>query len=641
MVNVDSLAAVVPEPGVKFRRVSAGPGTGKSTGLCETLTSLIRDQGVPANRILVLSFTKASAADLKAELTSEERAIPNSQDIHIRTLHSECFRILTEAHQPESQGRIPRPLMDFEQKFLEKDLATGAERDMRKCHKLINAFEAEWTTSQDDDPGFSSDPVEQAFQEELIGWLRFHRAMLIGEVVPLTRRFLAADPDQPVLSAYDYIFVDEYQDLNRADQEVVFKLAAIPNARLIVLGDENQSIYSFRHAHPQGLTQFPGGRPGGLTEQTHDECYRCPITVVDMANALISNNMVRAPHVLRHGKRESGLVDYRIAPSVDEEAQGIAAWVQSALDESKGSDDPIGLKDVLVLVPRREIGRKIVTQLKRSDLSARTVFREELLKPDLSQEAMTLLTLMADPDDRVAFRCWLGLGRDDRAKEEYARIRAAADSETSPRAYIEGLDRPTAARQRLGRVWDRTQQLNRKLGELATLEMTELIDHLFPPSDEILSELRDIVTRAGVIQESVEKVLIDIREALLKNDPGPDDEDVIRVMTYWSAKGLSARVVVLASCVQGLMPCGDRSDQTFAERNTRLEEQRRLFYVGVTRTKERLLISRFSRSYSDLNPFTLRVVDPTGANLSRQRITPSAFLMEMQCPDPVPYGQTA
>lgn len=104
------------------------------------------------------------------------------------------------------------------------------------------------------EPGWPSDPIDQAFNAALVSWLRFHNAILIGELIPLALRFLRNNPASPHRSAFDHVIVDEYQDLNKAEQMLIDLMAE--NGSNVVVGDEDQSIYAFRHANPDGIRNF-------------------------------------------------------------------------------------------------------------------------------------------------------------------------------------------------------------------------------------------------------------------------------------------------------------------------------------------------------------------------------------------------
>ena len=114
----------------------------------------------------------------------------------------------------------------------------GANRDMTK---RIRAYEADWARLQHEKPGWPVDALDVQFHHLLTAWLRFHRGMLIGELVPEALRYLRENPASPALQFFEHIVVDEYQDLNRAEQELIDVLAA--GKHLSVVGDVDQSIY--------------------------------------------------------------------------------------------------------------------------------------------------------------------------------------------------------------------------------------------------------------------------------------------------------------------------------------------------------------------------------------------------------------
>jgi len=163
------------------------------------------------------------------------------------------------------KSTTPQGAWEFESPALRLNLGTcrtgslndlaGAFAGKKATRRLLQAYEAAWARLQRDTPGHALTPLDQAFETALLSWLRFHAAMLIGELVPLTLAFTRANPGLPVLPALEQVLADEFQDLNRADQRLVLALAA--PALLLVIGDDNQSIYRFRHANPEGGALVP------------------------------------------------------------------------------------------------------------------------------------------------------------------------------------------------------------------------------------------------------------------------------------------------------------------------------------------------------------------------------------------------
>jgi DNA helicase-2/ATP-dependent DNA helicase PcrA len=184
-------------------RVLAGPGTGKSFAIKRRVTRLLED-GQDPNRMLAVTFTRMSAADLVRDIRS--LGVHGSDGVRASTLHSECFRILGKNSVITITGRHPRPLAAFEFEPMLSDLRGDASgRDKRAMRKLIGAYEAAWARLQHEQPGTPRTPEDQKFEDALVDWLKFHRAMLIGELVPFAYRYLRDNPAAPELSKYSHV----------------------------------------------------------------------------------------------------------------------------------------------------------------------------------------------------------------------------------------------------------------------------------------------------------------------------------------------------------------------------------------------------------------------------------------------------
>src|ERR1700693_4185001 len=198
-------------------RVVAGPGTGKTFALMRRAARRLQE-GADPRRILAVTFTRTAARDLEKEL-SQLRAVGADQ-VRAGTLHSRCFSILSSADVLPLTGRTPRPLLAFEERFLLFDLQDEFG-GLRNCRRFLEAFNAAWARLQSEEPGWPHRDEDRNFHEALLGWLQLHGAMLVGELVPETLRFLRDNPESPYRHAFDHVLTDEYQDLNRAEQELV------------------------------------------------------------------------------------------------------------------------------------------------------------------------------------------------------------------------------------------------------------------------------------------------------------------------------------------------------------------------------------------------------------------------------------
>ena len=173
-------------------RVMAGPGTGKTFALMRKVARLL-EQGVEPSRILLITFTRVSASDIERELI--RIGLPQCAFIHRGTLHSLCFKILNRQHVFEYTNRIARPLVNYEVRFLLEDLSReprlGTYNDR---NRRLHAFEAEWAREQYQVLGGPNNELDQLFQNLLNEWLRFHRAILLDELIPLTLNYLRNSP---------------------------------------------------------------------------------------------------------------------------------------------------------------------------------------------------------------------------------------------------------------------------------------------------------------------------------------------------------------------------------------------------------------------------------------------------------------
>ncbi len=573
-------------------RVLAGPGTGKTFALMRRVARLLQDGATP-NRMLVCTFTRTAARDLGGELA--RLGVEGVDDVRAGTLHAFCFGLLGRDEALEATGRVPRPLLRFEERFLLEDLSGDGFGGSRDRHRRLQAFNAAWARLQSETPGWPEDPIDQAFHRELVGWLRFHKAILIGELVPEALRYLRENPASPHRGVFEHVLVDEYQDLNRAEQVLLDLLAEA--GHLIVIGDEDQSIYSFKFAHPEGIAAFDGTHPN-THDEALEECRRCPQRVVEMANTLIANNPGRAPRALTplrgNPDGEVRVLQWR---TMEDEAQGIAEIIRRRVQSAEVEGGR-----VLVLAPRRQLGYEIRNALNAIGVLAHSFFHEEaldgnpkLLDESAAQQAFTLLTLLANPEDRVALRCWCGFGSASLQSGAWTRLRQHCEtSGESPRTALERLASGDLTIPQTGSLVDRFRELQRHLGELAPVRGQALVDTLFPGdrnwTDPIRSLAASIEGDEFDAQELRETLRIGITQPEL-----PTDVDYVRVMSLHKSKGLTADLVAVVGCIEGLAPQEYDPRKTILTEEQFGHEQRRLFYVAVTRTRRILILSSVTR----------------------------------------------
>ena len=599
-------------------RVIAGPGTGKTYALMRRVARLI-ESGVDPKSILAVSFTRTAANDLVDKLA--KLGIPGDKKVNARTLYALCFSILSENKVFEATHRKPRPLMDYEQEFLIEDLASSFG-GKKKTRVAIFAFEAAWATRQPDIPAGPKNEAQKKFQKALFDWLVFHEAILVGELIPLTLEFIIRNPASPFAPAYAHVLADEYQDLNRADQELIDALAR--NGKLTVVGDEDQSIYSFRFANPEGISTFDTSHIN-----THDEslvsCRRCPKTVISIANSLITHN-IRKKKVLLQAETSSpaGSVFLVQHESLQAEITNTAAFVNWYLQNGRG----VQPGDVLVLCTRRQIGYEIRNELIRLGRPAQSFFQEESLDSPKAKEGFCLLTLFVKPDDKAALRVWLGLDSEGKRTAPYQRLwTQSVEKQVSPKQILEEC---CARKEKLPPhcqpFADRFLALNKSLGEMRDKTLMEVIDFLWPVDDSTCADIRGLAIAASTKGGSPEQFYEELRTLVTQPEIPGNEDGIVRVMSLHKSKGLTAKCVVVDGCLAGALPT-IKAGVDVTQQQREMEEQRRLFYVALTRTTETLVINYSAMmAFKDAASMNIQFGRRVGQNVVVQA---SRFLSEL------------
>jgi DNA helicase-2/ATP-dependent DNA helicase PcrA len=558
-------------------RVVAGPGTGKSYAMKRRVARLLESGVVPAH-ILPVTFTRVAAQDLQRELVG--MGVPGCDALSAHTLHSLALKILMRNHVLAATNRIPRPLNDFETAAMTFDLMT-ASRGKKDVKAGRQAYEAAWARLNDQVPGYAPSPEDAAFQHELLEWLRFHEAMLIGEVIPEVYRYLLTNPRAPERTEFSHILVDEFQDLNKAEQAIIELLSDA--AEVCIVGDDDQSIYSFKHAHPEGIRDWL------IANDTAEDlslvnCQRCPTRVVAMANALIARNRHRPVPRSLVAIPEKGPGDVSILqfPNLDREVMGVVTRIQDMI----AAGTPAG--EILVLAQSRAIGTPIYQALLAAGVHARSEYTEsELGSPD-AQRSLALLKLFANRDDRVALRWLVGKDSNNFHAASYRRVRTHCETTgLSPWQVLSQLSTGTLRLPYTRPIVTAFDALMADLDALATLpDLASVVNALFPEGQTNIRELRKIAVELILADPIIDApTLVGELISAITQPEIPTEIQEVRIMSLHKSKGLSSPVTIIAGCVNGLLPRVPNGTLAPIDRQHYDEEQRRLFFVGITRVK--------------------------------------------------------
>jgi DNA helicase-2/ATP-dependent DNA helicase PcrA len=275
-------------------RLIAGPGTGKSRTIERRVAHVLREGATPGN-VYVVSFTRATCDELRGRIRQYCATLNppvDAQHVRVSTLHSLALRILRMGNQLNQYPTDPMMLDGWEQKNIyDAELSSELHCAQGRAAEVRLAHDAQWQTLN---PAFINQA--QITADERLAFNAFHgtrtnlySCVLPGEVIyKCVTALQLGSLQQEELPQVDHLIVDEFQDLNACDQEFI-RLLSSQGAVLFIAGDDDQSIYSFRHADPTGIVNFAQRYPTGITHPL-TACFRCTPAIVAPATVLIGHN---------------------------------------------------------------------------------------------------------------------------------------------------------------------------------------------------------------------------------------------------------------------------------------------------------------------------------------------------------------
>ncbi len=609
--------------------IVAGAGSGKTRVLAHRVAYLLGERGAHPGQILAITFTNKAAAEMRERVTSliGRRAAT----MWVSTFHSSCVRILrNEATRVGLKSSFTIYDAADSQKLMAlvcRELDLDAKRfPPRSFSARVSGLKNELIDEDAFAQQASLDPVNPYDQKIAEAYRRYQQrlrqanALDFDDLIMMTVNILQAFPDIAELyrRRFRHILVDEYQDTNQAQYVLIRELVGgaassdsgaavgVPSAELTVVGDADQSIYAFRGATIRNIEEFEHDYPDATTILL-EQNYRSTQNILDAANAVISRNDGRRPKKLWTAEPTGPLVVGYVADSEYAEAGFIAEEIDKLFDEhgTRPGDVAIfyrtnaqsrALEEVLIRVghPYKIIG------------GTRFYERREI------KDALAYLRVLANPDDTVNLRRILNVpkrGIGDRAE---ACVSSLAERERI--GFIQALARADEAPGIATRSVTCIRQFTQLLGDLrqlvdsgeppatvieAILEQTDYITQLQSsddPQDETrLENLAELVQVAREFTEAApEGTLVDFLERVslvADSDDLPADEadqrGAITLMTLHTAKGLEFPVVFLTGMEDGIFP----HQRSLAD-PIELAEERRLAYVGITRARQRLYLTR-------------------------------------------------
>ena len=564
--------------------VIAGPGSGKTSTLCQRVFNLVNEFGVSENKILVITFTKKAAAHMKKRY---EELAGNSTECNFSTIHSLCYRILCDYFGKNSLNIIS----DTDKSKLIKRLVydeTGYDDMDENTLEFLQELLYKYALKEEMGEEFNEDIIKtgifaselsfKVFYDKVKEYKQEKGILDYEDLLYMTRR--AFMDDQRFLykwqAEFQYCLVDEFQDTNEIQFEII-KMLAKKHLNVFAVGDDDQSIYAFRGAVPCIMNKF-------IEEYTNcervflDINYRSTPKITEFSNRLIINNNGRMPKVMRTFNKPEGMVSVKVYANQISQYRKILSEIAAF-----GSADDIRETAVLlrtnmqkerflhelslypalcgsVNVKNREIYGKIAAfyRVISGDFDIKDVY-----------ESMNLfggaISRYYAPKRKEDLSCWVNICKSCNAKDEEA-------------AVVEYLEMITFC-----------EKLTPEIAMLTIVQNKGFLKNM----KNLFEEKRDFDAYIKEFKCSINNLIKDcnsFEDAAFKIDKSLkrgkyDREYPLNVLTLHESKGLEFSNVYIPDLNYGLMPI------IRATGEDGIEEERRLLYVGLTRAKRNLMLS--------------------------------------------------
>jgi len=636
--------------------VVAGAGSGKTRVLTYRIAHLVRDLGVSPYEILAITFTNKAAGEMKERVEKLIGRIAN--DMWVSTFHSACVRILRqEVHRLGYRSSFSIyddadsvRLITMVIKDLDLDPKRFPPRQMKGAISKAKNELVDYESYASQDSGFYHEKVSdiyRLYQQRLVE----ASAVDFDDILTLTVEILQAFPEvlERWQNRFRYVLVDEYQDTNRA-QYMLVKMLAAKHRNVCVVGDSDQSIYAFRGADMRNIMEFEKDYPDTrlvLLEQN----YRSTQTILDAANAVITNNASRRPKRLWTDEGAGESIVVFEAEDEHEEAAYIAEEI------ARLRDIGLGLDDIAVFYRTNAQSRVIEELFVRFGVTYQVVGGLKYYDRREVKDALAYLRAVVNPDDQVALKRVINTPRRSIGDTSVAHVDRFAES--AGVTFMEALRRASeivALTARAQNAIGEFVAVMDVLAEKATAGPEAALESVLDDTgylDMVRSEktieamgrednLKELLSAGAEFEETgpasmgpdewnqldgVGKLQMFLESISLVADlDSVQDTEAATLMTLHNAKGLEYRVVFLTGLEDGVFPhmrsLGDPKE---------LEEERRLCYVGLTRAEERLYLTRAwsrnmwgSNNYNGPSRFLSEI--PENLTTKAKRIRRSATL---------------
>jgi len=585
--------------------VLAGAGSGKTRVLTYRIAYLINNLGIKPKNIIAITFTNKAALEMKDRV---KQLLPSVNDILVSTFHSACVRFL----------RVDIDKLGYNRNFIIFD-TQDVQVLSKECLKTLNIDDKKFTPaavinyiSRAKDrllePAKCLDNAKDIREKTMATVyelyqkrLKENNALDFDDIIMKTVQLFKEFPE--VLSYYQnrflHILVDEYQDTNLAQYELV-RMMATKHRNLCVVGDDDQSIYSFRGADIRNILEFEQDFPDATVIRL-EQNYRSTQIILNAANDVIDNNFARKKKKLWTDNGEGEKISLLTLEDERQEAYFIAREINDRI-----FTDKLDYKDFAVLYRTNAQSRVLEEAMVKMRLPYKIIGGLRFYQRKEIKDILAYLRVLANPSDDVSLLRIINVPKRGIGNATVNKLRAAAEERNQSIFDIimdaEHLSLSIAIQNKLKNFIIMMQDFRNMSNKMTVsglinyiLEQTgyrqELINENTTEALSRLENLQEMIGAALEFEQKMPEATLEdfLTELALVSDVDnlEENSDAVVLMTLHSAKGLEFPIVFLAGMDEGIFP---HSRSLLDE--SQLEEERRLCYVGITRAQNKLYMTR-------------------------------------------------